>query len=192
MSESRSNFPARHGTPWNTEELQRLLVSIAEGVSLKKLTQTHQRSSGGIRGAIKRLLPSEFLEFNDINTVNDLSNYFNKIPRQEHNSIINNLISLSTAKTIAHDKVEIQKNSFKQNTPLPLCQPNTDFKDYIADEHDVIMLIHSAIESLQQLSEGFLGATDRRKLEAVVPAKECCSIEPVCCTSDFWKTKSGR
>ena len=27
---------------------------------------------------------------------------------------------------------------------------------------------------------------------AVVPAKECCSIEPVCCTSDFWKTKSGR
>ncbi|HFO5042543.1 TPA: RNA polymerase subunit sigma-70, partial [Escherichia coli] len=83
MSESRSNFPARHGTPWNTEELQRLLVSIAEGVSLKKLTQTHQRSSGGIRGAIKRLLPSEFLEFNDINTVNDLSNYFNKIPRQE-------------------------------------------------------------------------------------------------------------
>ncbi|WP_225123631.1 TnsA endonuclease N-terminal domain-containing protein [Escherichia coli] len=148
MSESRSNFPARHGTPWNTEELQRLLVSIAEGVSLKKLTQTHQRSSGGIRGAIKRLLPSEFLEFNDINTVNDLSNYFNKIPRQEHNSIINNLISLSTAKTIAHDKVEIQKNSFKQNTPLPLCQPNTDFKDYIADEHDVIMLIHSAIESL--------------------------------------------
>lgn len=32
----------------------------------------------------------------------------------------------------------------------------------------------------------------RRKLEAVVPAKECCSIEPVCCTSDFWKTKSGR
>ncbi|EFA5448037.1 RNA polymerase subunit sigma-70, partial [Escherichia coli] len=54
MSESRSNFPARHGTPWNTEELQRLLVSIAEGVSLKKLTQTHQRSSGGIRGAIKR------------------------------------------------------------------------------------------------------------------------------------------
>ena len=105
MSESRSNFPARHGTPWNTEELQRLLVSIAEGVS-----------------------------------VNDLSNYFNKIPRQEHNSIINNLISLSTAKTIAHDKVEIQKNSFKQNTPLPLCQPNTDFKDYIADEHDVILL----------------------------------------------------
>lgn len=123
MSESRSNFPARHGTPWNTEELQRLLVSIAEGVSLKKLTQTHQRSSGGIRGAIKRLLPSEFLEFNDINTVNDLSNYFNKIPRQEHNSIINNLISLSTAKTIAHDKVEIQKNSFKQNTPLPSANP---------------------------------------------------------------------
>lgn len=44
----------------------------------------------------------------------------------------------------------------------------------------------------QQFPEGFLGATNRRKLEAVVPAKECCSIEPVCCTSDFWKTKSGR
>ena len=164
MSESRSNFPARHGTPWNTEELQRLLVSIAEGVSLKKLTQTHQRSSGGIRGAIKRLLPSEFLEFNDINTVNDLSNYFNKIPRQEHNSIINNLISLSTAKTIAHDKVEIQKNSFKQNTPLPLCQPNTDFKDYIADEHDVIMLIHSAIESLSNKRHQYILLCDSAQM----------------------------
>ena len=43
-----------------------------------------------------------------------------------------------------------------------------------------------------EVPEGFLGTVNRRKLEAVVPAKECCSIEPVCCTSDFWKTKSGR
>lgn len=148
MSEFRSNFPARHGTPWSTEELQRLLVSIAEGISLKELTQTHQRSSGGIRGAIKRLLPTEFLEFNNIRTVNDLRNHFNKIPHKEHNSIINKLTSLSTTKTISHDKWETQQNNCKQITAQPTPQPNTEFKDYVADEHDIIMLIHAAIESL--------------------------------------------
>lgn len=120
MSESRSNFPARHGTPWNTEELQRLLVSIAEGVSLKTYSNT-STIVRGIRGAIKRLLPSEFLEFNDINTVNDLSNYFNKIPRQEHNSIINNLISLSTAKQLLMIKLKYKRIVLNKipHSPLP-------------------------------------------------------------------------
>ena len=39
--------------------------SIAEGVSLKNLLK-HINDRPGNYGAIKRLLPSEFLEFNDI------------------------------------------------------------------------------------------------------------------------------
>lgn len=63
MSEtSTKNFPDRHGAPWSKEEFQQLILAIEQGLRLSEIAERHQRMSGSILCAIKRLLPSEFCQ----------------------------------------------------------------------------------------------------------------------------------
>ena len=92
MSEtSAKNFPARHGAPWCKEEFQQLILAIEQGLTLSKMAERHRRTSGGILGAIKRLLPSEFFQNNNIGSVSDLARYFNETRSQERTYLINAL-----------------------------------------------------------------------------------------------------
>ncbi|WP_258029958.1 hypothetical protein [Pectobacterium odoriferum] len=92
MSEtSTKNFPARHGSPWSKEEFQQLILAIEQGLTLSELAERHQRTSGGILGAIKRLLPSEFCQNNNVGSVSDLTRYFNETQSQERACLINAL-----------------------------------------------------------------------------------------------------
>lgn len=92
MSETSSKkFPVRHGTPWSKEEFQQLILAIEQGLTLSDLAERHQRTSGGIYGAIKRLLPSEFFQNNNVGSLCDLVRYFNEKRNQERLCFINAL-----------------------------------------------------------------------------------------------------
>jgi hypothetical protein len=45
----------RHGQAWNADEERRLYDAFVAGVPIKECVEQHQRSSGGIRAALKRL-----------------------------------------------------------------------------------------------------------------------------------------
>lgn len=164
MSEiSTKNFPARHGAQWSKEEFQQLILAIEQGLSLNELAQRHQRTSGGILGAIKRLLPSEFCQSNNISLVSDLARYFKDTQNQERACLINALCpSVATEK-----KTEKNQETVTSKKAVSSCAtvsgasgktpdekqltgfvPSTEFLDNVASESDVIMLISAAVESL--------------------------------------------
>lgn len=170
MSEtSTKNFPARHGAPWSKEEFQQLILAIEQGLTLSKLAERHQRTSGGIYGAIKRLLPSEFCQNNNVGSVSDLARYFNETRSQERACLINALCPSAATEKAPEKKQEtgipqrVGKQAVSSCAAVPGASgktpdekqitdfvPNTEFLDYVANESDVIMLVSAAVESLSK------------------------------------------
>ncbi|EIQ0069266.1 TnsA endonuclease N-terminal domain-containing protein [Salmonella enterica] len=166
MSEiSTKNFPARHGAPWSKEEFQQLILAIEQGLKLSELAGRHQRTSGGILGAIKRLLPSEFCQNNNISSVSDLARYFKDTQNQERACLINALCpsAATEKKTEKNQETGASKQAASScaavsgasgKTPdekqITGFVPSTEFLDYVASESDVIMLISAAVESLSK------------------------------------------
>ncbi|MBM9249049.1 RNA polymerase subunit sigma, partial [Salmonella enterica] len=166
MSEiSTKNFPARHGAPWSKEEFQQLILAIEQGLKLSELAGRHQRTSGGILGAIKRLLPSEFCQNNNISSVSDLARYFKDTQNQEWACLINALCpsAATEKKTEKNQETGASKQAASScaavsgasgKTPdekqITGFVPSTEFLDYVASESDVIMLISAAVESLSK------------------------------------------
>ncbi|SUI40134.1 RNA polymerase factor sigma-32 [Salmonella enterica subsp. enterica] len=164
MSEiSTKNFPARHGALWSNEEFQQLILAIEHGLTLNELAERHQRTSGGILGAIKRLLPSEFCQNNNISLVSDLARFFKDTQNQERACLINALCpSVDTEKkTQKNQETVTSKKAVSSCATVPGASgktpdekqltgfvPSTEFLDYVASESDVIMLISAAVESL--------------------------------------------
>ncbi|RJT17803.1 sigma factor-like helix-turn-helix DNA-binding protein [Buttiauxella izardii] len=166
---STKNFPARHGAPWSKEEFQQLILEIQQGFTLSELLERHQRTSGGIYGAIMRLLPSKFCQSNNVGSVSDLARYFDETRNQERACLINALYA-SAATEIDPEKK--QKSGIPQrvgeqavlscatlpgaNGKTPVEKKitdfvsNTEFLDYVASESDVIMLVSAAVESLSK------------------------------------------
>lgn len=170
MSETfTKNFPARHGTPWSKEEFQQLLLAIEKGFTLSELVERHQRTSGGIYGAIKRLLPSKFCQKNNIGSVSDLARYLNETRSQELARMINALCpsveseeapekKQATGRTQRDDEQAVSSCAVvqgesgkapdeKQKTDFVT---NTEFLDYFASESDVIMLVSAAVQRLSK------------------------------------------
>lgn len=166
MSEkSTKNFPARHGAPWSKEEFQQLIQAIEQGLTLSELAKRHQRTSGGILGAIKRLLPSEFCQNNNVGSVSDLARYFNEIQSQERACLINSQCppAATEKKTKKKQKTRRDEQAASSCSAVPGTSgktsdekqitgfvPSTEFLDYIANESDVIMLVSAAVESLSK------------------------------------------
>ncbi|MEI7378169.1 TnsA endonuclease N-terminal domain-containing protein [Dickeya chrysanthemi] len=170
MSEtSTKNFPARHGAPWSKEEFQQLILAIEQGFTLSELSKRHQRTSGGILGAIKRLLPSEFCQNNHVGSVSDLARYFNETQSQERACLINALCPSATTEKAPEKKRETGISQRVGEQAVSSCLvvpgtsdkvpdekqitdliPNTEFLDYVASESDVIMLVSVAVESLSK------------------------------------------
>ncbi|MEI7229161.1 MULTISPECIES: sigma factor-like helix-turn-helix DNA-binding protein [Pectobacterium] len=167
MSEtSTKNFPARHGSPWSKEEFQQLILAIEQGLTLSELAERHQRTSGGILGAIKRLLPSEFCQNNNVGSVSDLTRYFNETQSQERACLINalRLPAATEKKTEKKQETEGEGEQVVSScaavpgasgkTPdekqITGFVPSTEFLDYVASESDVIMLVSAAVDSLSK------------------------------------------
>ncbi|MFJ5469143.1 sigma factor-like helix-turn-helix DNA-binding protein [Pectobacterium carotovorum] len=165
MSEtSTKNFPARHGAPWSKEEFQQLILAIEQGLTLNELTERHQRTSGGIHGAIKRLLPSEFCQNNNVGSASDLARYFNETQSQERACLINALCpSAATEKkgektgnrggehaVLSCAVVPGASGKTPDEKQITDFVPSTEFLDYVASESDVIMLVSAAVESLSK------------------------------------------
>lgn len=132
---------------------------------LNELAERHQRTSGGILGAIKRLLPSEYCQNNNIGSVSDLARYFNETQNQERACLINALCSSA----FTEKKTEKEQETGGSNHSASSCDavlvasgktanemqktvfvPSTEFLNYEASESDVIMLISAAVESLSK------------------------------------------
>lgn len=164
---STKNFPARHGTPWSKEEFLQLILAIEEGLTLSELSERHQRTSGGILGAIKRLLSFEFCQKNHIGSVNDLARYFNETRSQERAYLINALCPPVATERVPKKKQgigipnKVGKQAISPCTTMPGASgntpdekqiahfaPSTKFLNYVASESDVIMLVSAAVESL--------------------------------------------
>ncbi len=54
MENSKSN-PERHGLAWSLEEEKQIYDAFIAGVPVKELAETHQRTTGGIRGCLRKL-----------------------------------------------------------------------------------------------------------------------------------------
>lgn len=170
MSEiSTKTFPARHGAPWSKEEFQQLILAIEQGLTLSELAERHQRTSGGIHGAIKRLLPSEFCQNNNVSSVSDLARYFNETRSQERACLIKALRPSAATEKGSEKKQEtgipqrVGEQAVSSSAAMPGASgktpdekqitdfvPNTEFLDYVASESDVIMLVSAAVESLSK------------------------------------------
>lgn len=170
MSEtSTKNFPARHGAPWSKEEFQHLILAIEQGLTLSELAERHKRTSQGILGAVKRLLPSEFCQNNSIDSVNALTRYFNETRSQERACLINALCPSAATEKAPEKKQETRITQRGGEQPVSSCAavpgasgktpdekqitdfvPNTEFLDHVASESDVIMLVSAAVESLSK------------------------------------------
>lgn len=166
MSEiSTKNFPERHGATWSKEEFQQLILAIEQDLTLSELAERHQRTSGGILGAIKRLLPSEFCQNNNIGSVSDLARYFNDTQNQERACLINALCpsAATEKKTEKNQETGASKQTASSCAAVPGVSgktpdekqitgfvPSTEFLDYVASESDVIMLISAAVDNLSK------------------------------------------
>ncbi|HEP0304262.1 TPA: TnsA endonuclease N-terminal domain-containing protein [Providencia rettgeri] len=166
MSEtSTKNFPDRHGAPWSKEEFQQLILAIEQGLRLSEIAERHQRTSGGILCAIKRLLPSEFCQNNNVGSMSDLARYFNETQSQERACLINALCLFADTekkqrknrkqrecKQAASSCAAVLEASGKTPDEKKITDfvPSTEFLDYVAIESDVVMLVSAAVESLSK------------------------------------------
>lgn len=168
MPEITTNrFPTRHGAPWKNDEYHKLVSGIEQGLTLAQLAERHQRTSGGICSAARRLLPPAVYQDNRSNSVNALAQYLNETKNVDRQSLIN-AISPSPAVGEIVDKnkeVEIRTALVEQSVSSSAAvsrevdytqegkqrktfMTNTELLDYEASDADVIILVSAAVASL--------------------------------------------
>ncbi|RZU46552.1 hypothetical protein EV385_6626 [Krasilnikovia cinnamomea] len=57
--DEQERWPSRHGEPWTEEDYARLMRCIAAGASLVEVAGELGRSSSGVQGQLRRLVPAE-------------------------------------------------------------------------------------------------------------------------------------
>jgi hypothetical protein len=56
-----SKYPSRMGQPWNKEEESQLLKEIKEGLTIKAISENHQRTEGGITSHLKSIAVKAYI-----------------------------------------------------------------------------------------------------------------------------------
>jgi len=62
--------PLRHGQPWTDDEIQKLLQAIKRKDTLEQIAESHQRSTGGVRGRLRQLAADYY--FNDNRSIEQI------------------------------------------------------------------------------------------------------------------------
>jgi hypothetical protein len=62
--------PLRHGQPWADDEIQKLLQAIKRKDTLEQIAESHQRSTGGVRGRLRQLAADYY--FNDNRSIEQI------------------------------------------------------------------------------------------------------------------------
>jgi Sigma-70, region 4/TnsA endonuclease N terminal len=70
--------PARHGSPWEKEEVEKLVEEIQQGLTLSELADRHQRTPAGINGMAMRLMPPNLRPDNNARSVDFLAQYLHE------------------------------------------------------------------------------------------------------------------
>jgi len=70
-----SSRPARHGAPWEKDEVEKLVEEIQRGLTLSELADRHQRTHAGITGLAVRLIPPTLRPDNRARSVDFLAQY---------------------------------------------------------------------------------------------------------------------
>lgn len=170
MSKITTNrFPARHGAQWKGEEYHKLILGIAQGLTLAQLAERHERTPGSISSAVRRLFPPVLLQDNRSNSVNAFARYLNETKNLDRQSIINAICPYSVTGEVLDQSQEAEirvslvrqgvssraKVSRKVNHTQEDRQRNTsitdsEFLNYEARDADVLVLVSVAVASLSK------------------------------------------
>jgi len=65
--------PARHGNPWNPEEIQQLLQGVKKKETISEIASKHERTPGGIRSKLRQLAADYY--FNDNRPLDEIMKF---------------------------------------------------------------------------------------------------------------------
>ncbi|MDL5366803.1 sigma factor-like helix-turn-helix DNA-binding protein [Xanthomonas sp. NCPPB 2654] len=136
-------LPKRHGKPWSSEELSKLIEGVKSGLNLDQLASSHHRSRSGISGAATRLLPEQMRPATRTHSVTVLAQYL--LNQQEHDHILPINGTPADSPSQGHIELICQEPSSNQAT-IP-DEVTTDSEPSV-DHSDVPMLVAVAVTSL--------------------------------------------
>ena len=111
--------PIRHGKPWSTNEIQRLLQEIKKKQTHEEIATTHQRSVGSIRSRLQELAADYY--FNDNRPIDEIMQFTGLSKQNVLDAIAKRTLSIS----MKEEKEEciIEQKVIESSTATPKYEP---------------------------------------------------------------------